>query len=484
MKKTIYSLGLILISGLSAQAAVTNMETAKVKETQNITAATSIQNADGDAYTYERISVGHRHAAANVGPEDFVGLFKWKGIDLLGSETGHPVDGTMNIRPTNAAQTEYTITGFCGLGPLNAKFEPSTGHLVIPNQSISYSSQYDQEVWFWNYTVENGISATTGEQVHRVIRNNDTPFYFSLQDDGSLHAGDLDPVKWEDYSYTDAELKELCCIATLIMPLDPKYDGYFFWAERGISATPVEPFSYNADEWEYAGQGGFYDCWFQIFFGGISDESEVGIYRSKTEADTYLVMNPYGANTIFRADYDYQNGLVEPINVSNAPGYIVFNMSDPNCVLVKTFVYALTINQNATVDIARPDNVGYYLTNLEGYYFYELGSSIDDILITLDSDGKYVSSFNSFTRLVEIFNPRFSTENDPVTIYSYGSYTNETNGYIYLPEGFNAVESVLGEEANAPAEYYNLQGVKLANPEKGQIVIVRRGDKAYKQVIR
>ncbi len=38
------------------------------------------------------------------------------------------------------------------------------------------------------------------------------------------------------------------------------------------------------------------------------------------------------------------------------------------------------------------------------------------------------------------------------------------------------------EATNAPAEYYNLQGVKIANPAKGQIVIRRQGSKIAKVI--
>lgn len=37
---------------------------------------------------------------------------------------------------------------------------------------------------------------------------------------------------------------------------------------------------------------------------------------------------------------------------------------------------------------------------------------------------------------------------------------------------------------NAAAEYYNLQGVKVANPEKGGMYIVRRGAKVSKEIVR
>lgn len=44
--------------------------------------------------------------------------------------------------------------------------------------------------------------------------------------------------------------------------------------------------------------------------------------------------------------------------------------------------------------------------------------------------------------------------------------------------------SEIESEIDAPVEYYSLQGVRIANPEKGRIVIVRQGGSAHKTVIR
>lgn len=46
--------------------------------------------------------------------------------------------------------------------------------------------------------------------------------------------------------------------------------------------------------------------------------------------------------------------------------------------------------------------------------------------------------------------------------------------------GVEGIES----EIDAEPEYFNLQGVRLAAPEKGQIVIVRKGGKTFKSIIR
>lgn len=44
----------------------------------------------------------------------------------------------------------------------------------------------------------------------------------------------------------------------------------------------------------------------------------------------------------------------------------------------------------------------------------------------------------------------------------------------------SGIENVSAETVDAPAEYFNLQGIRIANPESGNIYIVRQGNKAIK----
>lgn len=46
------------------------------------------------------------------------------------------------------------------------------------------------------------------------------------------------------------------------------------------------------------------------------------------------------------------------------------------------------------------------------------------------------------------------------------------------------VEDVVVEDANAPAEYFNLQGVRVAQPEAGNLYIVRKGTAVTKVIVR
>lgn len=62
------------------------------------------------------------------------------------------------------------------------------------------------------------------------------------------------------------------------------------------------------------------------------------------------------------------------------------------------------------------------------------------------------------------------------------STTNESFAYVYLEDDFsNGVESVMEDEG--PAVYYNLQGVRIAAPAPGEIVIKVQGGKSTKGVL-
>lgn len=54
---------------------------------------------------------------------------------------------------------------------------------------------------------------------------------------------------------------------------------------------------------------------------------------------------------------------------------------------------------------------------------------------------------------------------------------------ITLPEDAGVNDVVVSDDVNAPAEYYNLQGVRVNNPANG-LYIVKRGNQAYKIFLR
>ena len=52
-----------------------------------------------------------------------------------------------------------------------------------------------------------------------------------------------------------------------------------------------------------------------------------------------------------------------------------------------------------------------------------------------------------------------------------------------IDDANSAIDNIVADDANAPVEYFNLQGVKVQNPENG-LYIKRQGKTVEKVVIR
>ena len=115
-----------------------------------------------------------------------------------------------------------------------------------------------------------------------------------------------------------------------------------------------------------------------------------------------------------------------------------------------------------------------------------------DLTETTEVDGSeyYFYKFEKEVRCVNII---FNGGNSPQTVNIEsisGSHTfvisSEKDGDKYKVNDdttVTGVESVSEDDANAPVEYFNLQGVRVENPQNG-LYIVRQGNKVSKQIIR
>lgn len=69
---------------------------------------------------------------------------------------------------------------------------------------------------------------------------------------------------------------------------------------------------------------------------------------------------------------------------------------------------------------------------------------------------------------------------DLLTIPTGAPRTNAEGTFAITLPDLSGVETL--DEDTTPAEYYNLQGVKVANPERGHIYIAKRATKSVKVV--
>ena len=103
---------------------------------------------------------------------------------------------------------------------------------------------------------------------------------------------------------------------------------------------------------------------------------------------------------------------------------------------------------------------------------------IRNAFITLENN-----KFNIAPYAIGVMQP----EGDSPT--SIGAYTiededgNQLSSYITIPEEAGVNDVVVSDDNNAPAEYYNLQGVRVNNPANG-LYIVKKGNQAFKIFVR
>lgn len=483
MKKLIYSLSFAVAVGFAA-----NAENVDLRAQRALPLKTDVQAIElaSSSLTFERISPVKRQAKAKAtSAKDFEGTYKWSGRNQLQSVV-FPNSGVMTITVSDTDPNKVLIEGFdYGADPgLDATFDPATGRLYVPNQFTFLNTYYNQDVWFVNWTVANGQldDGSPGYALMQAPEGKD--YYFTLSEDG-IKAGDVDPDKWNNYLYTDEELLDVCCIAVNLMP---KNTGGYFWMCFGVSATTLNDFDFIEDEWQLLGNAQFADAWFGVFWE-TPFELEVPVYFNKSTPGTYLLYDPYGVEQEGEGETIENPYVTAGLNASDKPGFIIFDMNDFDCVVFQPMIFGMTLNYPLFgLDEDDEEGLKDYLTNVycfnyEGAQYYVQNASKGDIIVYGIQNDMDISSFNSRSNTVSVYNALFSIGINPgMTAYWPGW---DMSGYIVLPTNWeDSVDSVLGEDLNVPAAYYNLQGVRVANPEKGQLVIVKQGNTTKKMIVR
>ena len=236
-----------------------------------------------------------------------------------------------------------------------------------------------------------------------------------------------------------------------------------------------------------------------VVFGAESYEELCAMFMSElqiTLPEVYTVTVPMQANSANEGEYRlvhpymeyFNNYLSQSLEYDIMSDFLMFNVADPN----KSFI--------------SPSATGiYFPTKSSGEIMMVYGSTNKmqgGSLASADVWGTLANGTLSFpevvvpdgaTSLDEGIAPlgwsqaSFSSESGAIT------YKNHTNPVVspeickIVSDGFAGIENVAADaefDANAPVEYFNLQGIRVATPEAGQLLIKRQGNKATKVIIR
>lgn len=250
--------------------------------------------------------------------------------------------------------------------------------------------------------------------------------------------------------------------------------GNWVGAFRGAKFVAPDYFNFVESEWNSCGKATFTENWVNNLLTGENEQyrlqpREVDLFNNKANPAMFCVKNPY-------AEWEVNE---DP----TATGYIVFDMQNPELIPMRILTESglwMTMEEGGF-----PESI--MIHNLEGQQHYNNETPIDD-LVTLFRQNQIVpSSFDKSTNTVTLKNILFSTSASPAASYGWNSDSDGNWTLKIQASAFAGVENVLDDAENvenAPVRYFNLQGMEVANPEAGQLVIKKQGSKTTKLIVR
>lgn len=321
----------------------------------------------------------------------------------------------------------------------------ATGKIIIPTQETDcYLSEYGENMQFvgMEATVTEGdepgkVKVTWGEEGGN--------FTFTIMEDGSLFTYDL-----------------------FVLRISSAY----FWGAGIMECKPLDYFVYNANEWDVAGTADVEneDCFSKFFKEEYRPGKVTGLQLLRNKADQGLIaiVNPYATTEWSQLNAASAVG-------KSTDGFYVFNISNPECVCMRPLTGSGFWFDNSE------DGSGMYEEgfpfNAEGIRFFVDGWPTEDIYDEIAAAGA-CSRLEDGVMTIE--NMYFGSTENPLAYYWFGENSPITMQFTLNMTG---VEDIAVDE-NAPVKYYNLQGMEIVNPEKGQVVIKTQGKKATKVVVK
>ncbi|MDE7403165.1 MAG: hypothetical protein K2M87_07115 [Muribaculaceae bacterium] len=210
---------------------------------------------------------------------------------------------------------------------------------------------------------------------------------------------------------------------------------------------------------------------------------DVPCYLS-ADGSTVVLDNPYMCGA-----WAQLNG--QTANSALAKGYISINIEDPEVALLSPMLGAGMWLDDA--DEGEPSMwVDFYPYNEEGFMVSIEDYDTNDVYNEFAAVGRELSAYDEDTNTITIRNMWFGETGNPLGRYGFAAEKNpdgtvkewvKISYTIELPDGFGAVNSIADDNNVAP-RYFNLQGLEVTNPAAGELVIVKKGGKTSKTIVR
>lgn len=321
---------------------------------------------------------------------------------------------------------------------MKATYNPKTHSLIFNRKTIGgeEGNYIFQEPFTYNWE--------TGELNKKSIYA-----YYNPYEDAIVFQDDLG-IAWTSYAETTRQT----------------FKGYYDILDVTLLYHPEV-----GGEWTSVGDASFTDGWLAPGFGDskLNNTYSVPLEQNIHDKNLYRLVNPY------------KYGPLASTNECTENGYIVFDVTDPDHVIFK-FANAGYVNKEKGCTMFFVYNYFGSLCLINPYFTPE------EILNEIDQPYPYTTFKNgviSFDNSMSAPDTRFGLQFPPTFAYYWKDANGKPaamNGSIVLPTT-NAVDR-LDADSEVEAEYFNLQGLPVVNPEPGQIVIKRQGNVITKEVVR
>lgn len=232
--------------------------------------------------------------------------------------------------------------------------------------------------------------------------------------------------------------------------------------------TGIGAFEYNASEWEDAGEATVSTCgYLNCLYESPCPAYTVPVKVKKGMPSQALLVNPF------------QNGyFTQDPNMEFSEGYIYLDLSNEGFPLVRPLVNSGMFWKGG--------NGYFYCSNEGARMVYMEGADVESAKAMFEMLGITFPTLDD-SNVLTLPNAKYSFSGKLTLLktWTFSGEVQDMTTVIELPAKVQA--SVKGIEVdevdvNAPTRYFNLQGVEISAPAKGEVVIVKKGGKAVKTV--
>ncbi len=396
---------------------------------KNISTANNVVEASTTFNTAGGVKKAPARAAGFATIEDMAGAYEWTGQNLLQSNAP---GGELTLTVTNPVTGAATISGFNQNFVLKATIDFAKGTVSIPSpQDLGKDSYGDQNYFYLkDVTNEGNVVNGLGSAAASVGTIDGTTIVFPELD------------VWAFGDYNDETV------------------GWWYLCYANSMSAIIENENPN-EGWEDFGTAVFEDGW--MVPGAGEEPSDypwtVNVQKSIDTPDLYRLDKPYMADGC-------------PFDDGKA-GYIVFSIADPGFVRVLPGIYSGMNNGANKLNFFNLD--GFYADM--GFTKEEIKAELPDYVFSTYADG-----------VVNVATCRFNMPSAPDKAYSWTVSSVSVADKMVAKITINKLAGVdnvaIDNDADAPVEFFNLQGVRVDNPEAGRLVIKRQGSKVTKMVVR